>query len=463
MHIKVLPVNARLDSMDDPGLDLIYVGETILLCLVISAEESLLDEYESTLSVMLDKFAVIESRRLYSDSTENVNRMRSVDSLISDEHIGIASTESSVSTTTSNNSWTVHRIEPHCLVFCLIFTPQPISDDACNVRCNFIVSVRQIKTEQPSKNDEAIDPYVEEYLSKIFGQGPRSRIICTNLGNAERQVTLSSPLRITKEVIPLTSTQCNIKVEMESLDDDLAILDVSISTFKSSCAIQTGKRASSEEVFKVKRMNRNLPIIVGSFGEIIEFIVEKAQVDLENAIYKTKLDITLSPCEERRCLLSFESPFDPERAFLPVESDDFTISFSCEEDTIKLGDTFRVNIRINNRTTRPFELSLLFPLCPKETEKPNFNLTDAICPTAEQLVALYCYRISQFPSFVCMEAERKIGRVDRKSVYECSVQFMAVRPGKHSIHMVQLVEYNAGQPCKTIDFPNILHLNVMQQ
>jgi hypothetical protein len=398
------------------------------------------------LEVTLDNFAVNESRRLYSDSTLNIDRMRSVDSFntISTHYPSLQMSETS-------GRWSVEWEDGEAAARCtLLFTPQPVSDDCGRVECKFVVSVRQhskVSIVNDSFNTN-LDPLISHYISNILYNGDDNEdyIVKTKtIGTVEHVITLDCPIRICKSVSPLTSSSCKFKVEVETIDEDaITVTGMSLAVYPVG--------PLTESLFKCE-LNSSLPCSLDALvGSTFDWTIHKLpQVPINAQQFKSKLEITAEAAPSRPCRLSFESPFDVAASFLPAHSDDFTVEFRCDERRVILDTTFWVTITITNRTLHEVDVTFKFPL-PEQpvlptTKASNVKLEDM---SDEAILSFIreTYKAAG-PGIICTEAERRVGPIPPGSMHVTKFEFFAVALGKHSLPLVQMTENGTG---RTVDF-----------
>lgn len=436
--LKILADN----NDDNPSLQSIYVGETVLLCLILDDNDIKAD----SLIVTLEQFKVTESRRLYSDSTSNIERMRSVDSLLSDNGPLKMKTDNHYQC----ESWSMKHVD-NKYHFSRSFTAQPLSDDAINLNCKFVVSVKQKQLEK-TKSD--IDPFVKQFLLKEFGPISEGIIEVVDIGSVECPVILCNPIRITKTITPLTSRSCKFGIEIESTEDDILLQDISLSILSAHGPIQTGIQNEAGLTFVLK--DARLPLSIGALGETLEFQVSCTTLPVVKE-FKSMLRLVVEPEPNRPCLLTFSSRFDISSAFLPPHSDDFTVEFSCDASEVKLGDLVSVQVLIRNGTERNVDLIFHFPL---PTNQPTLRLDLADDPrnlSADQLLQSIRSKLMTLPGFICTEAERHVGTVLAGHQYSTRFDFEAVNIGPQWIPPVIMVDRVSG---KTVTFEQFLQIKV---
>ena len=426
-------------------LDLIYVGESVLVCLVIT-DDQLCALEDKSIIVSLEGFHVTDARRLFSNSTVNVNRMRSVESLLSDLN---SSHLDGVSVDDPNGSfWKRTRLSESTLVYSLIFTPQPMSDDACNVNCKFSVSLKVVET---VKCDVRFDDYIEGYLDSLGeynnSRSERTKSIIKNIGVFEKHVVLSNPLRVTRHLKPMTASECIVDLDLESLDEDLYI-DACLMKITNEC------NQTSFECFTGD--GGKLPLTVGAFGEHLQFSVFKGEQYTES-MFRMKISVScLHNKNNRRSCLTFSSPFDMSMAFLEdKKSEELSVSFVCKEDSVPLGATFPVTIRIVNNTDNGHALRFTFPLVDPSLRPDPFSLY-INKNQRHMLKDVVKERLELVPAFVCTINELDIGMVRGRSVYEATIHWMATKPGTHSLPLILLQKNGVDQ----FIFTNVLTLRV---
>ena len=425
-------------------LDLIYVGESVLVCLVIT-DDPLCALEDKSVIVSLEGFHVTDARRLFSDSTVNVNRMRSVESLLSDHnssHLDGACVDDP-----NGSFWKRIKQSGNTLVYSLTFTPQPMSDDACNVNCKFSVSLKVVET---VKCDVRFDDYIEDYLDSLGKYNnpkvERTNSVIKNIGVFDKQVVLSNPLRVTRHLKPLTASECIVDLDLEGLDEDLYI-DACSMKITDECNLSCFECQLGEEY--------KLPLTVGAFGEHLQFSVFKGEQYTES-MFRMKISVSCLHKNNRRSCLTFSSPFDMSMAFLEdKKSEELSVSFVCKEDSVPLGATFPVTIRIVNNTDNGHALRFTFPLVDPSLRPDPFSL-NINKNQRHMLKDIVKERLELVPAFVCTINELDIGMVRGRSVYEATIHWMATKPGTHSLPLILLQKNGVDQ----FIFTNVLTLRV---